>query len=653
MTEERTGPVDFPARVSRYGRNEPLPERHALRAGPLTAVLESGDLRYIKLGDDLIVLRLYAAVRDRDWNTIEPKYLTYEMQQDDEGFRVRFSAEHQAGDVNFRWDGMIAGAADGVITVTMDGEALNDFLKNRIGWCVLHPMELAGVAASTETPDGQVKGTFPDLIAPHQPFIDMTAISHATPSGGEVTIRFEGDLFEMEDQRNWTDASYKTYSTPLRLPYPAEIKQGDRIWQRVTIQAKGTSAEPDADKGPMRVTVDAAGGRRLPAIGLGLAGHDAPLDERDVALLRAINPAHLHVVLDLTKTNWSDRLALAAAQAGALDAALVVEAVAGADGAGLGELAANLKTIVVPVDSVLVFRDTDVVTNNPVLKAARDAFAAAGLTTRIGGGSRAYFTELNRATLPLDGMDVVSYTLNPQVHAFDNASLTESLAAQAETVRSARAIAGERPLAVGPITLSPRFNPNATSGGAEIAGDHLPPSVDYRQPSLFAAGWLTGSINALGNAGADRLTYFETTGWKGLIERRDHPLRIPGFHSWPGMAFPIYHVLAAVGEFAGGDILPVTISDALRVQALALASGARRRVILANMTDDRDVVALELGGVGQGMMRRLDESTVHLAASDPESFRATGESIAASGSVLTIELPPFGLAVIDAELTSS
>ena len=45
------------------------------------------------------------------------------------------------------------------------------------------------------------------------------------------------------------------------------------------------------------------------------------------------------------------------------------------------------------------------------------------------------FTELNRATLPLEGMDVVGYTINPQVHAFDNASLTESLAAQAETPR--------------------------------------------------------------------------------------------------------------------------------------------------------------------------------------------------------------------------
>lgn len=42
-----------------------------------------------------------------------------------------------------------------------------------------------------------------------------------------VISEFEGDVFEMEDQRNWTDASYKTYCTPWgcpsRLSSPAAI----------------------------------------------------------------------------------------------------------------------------------------------------------------------------------------------------------------------------------------------------------------------------------------------------------------------------------------------------------------------------------------------------------------------------------------------
>lgn len=644
MSEVRTGPVEFPARVSQYGKDEPLPRRYELRAGPLTAILEGGDLRYVTLGNDTIVLRLYAAIRDRNWNTIEPKHLAYEIDRNDDSFTVRFVAENVAGDVDFQWDGLITGSADGTITATMDGFARGDFLKNRIGWCVLHPMSLAGVAATVETPDGTVDGLFPDLISPHQPFIDMASIAHEVPSG-KVVIRFEGDLFEMEDQRNWTDASYKTYSTPLRLPYPAEIKKGDRVWQRVTIEAEGKRAELPPAGEPVRVAVDMSRGRPLPPIGLGASGHGSPLADEDVALLREIRPEHLHVVLDLGKAGWQEQLEQAVEQAEALEAALEIELIV-ASGADLERVASLIAGLDVPVERLLVFPGDGMVTNEEVLNRAREALAAAGVVTQVGGGSRAYFTELNRATLPLEGMEVAGYTINPQVHAFDNASLTESLAAQGETLRSARAIAGDLPIVVGPITLRPRFNPNATGSDAVLEPGAPPPSVDERQPSLFAAGWLAGSVNALGNAGADALTYFETTGWKGLIERRDHPLRVPGFHSWPGMIFPIYHVLADIGEFHGGELLPVAVSDALRVQALALRDGQRLRVILANMSDASLQVELTLPG-GETTVRPLNDETVYLAASEPRAFRASGEPLGEVKDALTLDLPALGLVTID------
>ena len=235
MSDQHLSERELPERVGQYGRHDPLPKRFDLRAGPLTAVLEGGDLRYVKLGGDMVVLRLYAAIRDRNWNTIEPRFVSYELDRQEDGFTLRFSAENVSGDVDFAWQGEITGTPDGAITATMDGAARTGFLKNRIGWCVLHPMELAGTDATVETPDGTITGSFPDLISPHQPFIDMQAISYQTPGGAEVVIRFEGDLCEMEDQRNWTDASYKTYSTPLRLPYPVEIEEGERVRQRVTI----------------------------------------------------------------------------------------------------------------------------------------------------------------------------------------------------------------------------------------------------------------------------------------------------------------------------------------------------------------------------------------------------------------------------------
>jgi hypothetical protein len=477
----------------------------------------------------------------------------------------------------------------------------------------------------------------------------MRSIAHGTPSGGEVTIAFTGDLFEMEDQRNWTDASYKTYSTLLRLPYPAPIARGEQVRQSVTITARGGQPTAHSGDDSVAVSVDLEHGHPLPPIGLTAAGHGEPLSDVELSLLRALRPAHLHLVLDLGKDGWRWKFATATAQAEQLNASLELEVTGAAGSAGWDDLVQALAQSGIRVSRVFVYPAGSLDSSAEELRAAKEAFRSSGISTQIGGGTRAYFTELNRASLPLAEMDVATYTINPQVHAFDNASLTETLAAQAETVRSARAIVGERPIVVGPITLAPRFNPNATGSEAPLPEGTLPPSVDYRQPSLFAAGWLAGSINALANAGADALTYFETTGWKGLIERSDHPLRVLAFHSWPGMVFPLYHVLADVAEFADGDVLPVSVSDPLRVQVLALRDGHRVRLLLANMRDEDATVAVDLAGLQDATQRALDANTVFSAGSDAGAFRVSATPVANTGD-LTVTLPPFGLVTIDGNL---
>ena len=41
----------------------------------------------------------------------------------------------------------------------------------------------------------------------------------------KLNFKFEGIKFEMEDQRNWGDASYKIYSGSLLDPFPYLIKK--------------------------------------------------------------------------------------------------------------------------------------------------------------------------------------------------------------------------------------------------------------------------------------------------------------------------------------------------------------------------------------------------------------------------------------------
>ncbi len=78
-------------------------------------------------------------------------------------------------------------------------------------------------------------GHFPDLISPHQPFKQIQQVQHRINNKFEAIVHFAGDEFEMEDQRNWTDASFKTYCTPLDLPFPVNVPAGTEIAQSITL----------------------------------------------------------------------------------------------------------------------------------------------------------------------------------------------------------------------------------------------------------------------------------------------------------------------------------------------------------------------------------------------------------------------------------
>jgi len=97
--------------------------------------------------------------------------------------------------------------------------------------------------------------------------------------------------------------------------------------------------------------------------------------------------------------------------------------------------------------------------------------------------------------------------------------------------------------------------------------------VDPRQMSLFGAGWTAGSVKYLCESGAASLTYYETSGWRGVIELESGAPLPERFRSLPGGVFPLYHVLADVGEFAGGEVIPSESSEPLRVEGLVLQPG--------------------------------------------------------------------------------
>jgi D-apionolactonase len=273
----------------------------------------------------------------------------------------------------------------------------------------------------------------------------------------------------------------------------------------------------------------------------------------------------------------------------------------------------------------LVFAQGESVTPSSVIEAAHRVLPS------VGAGTDANFTELNRQR-PTTALDWLVYSINPQVHAFDNASLVETLPVQTVTLACARTFAGGARLAVSPVTFKMRVNPAATSPET----DTLASRVDARQMSLFGAGWTLGSLRALAEGRAHSVTFYETTGALGVMERAGDSV------------YPLYHVLADAGEFAGGDVLRVTSSHPLLSDGLALRRKGRLRVLIANYTDQTRRVRVR-GLNGRFLHKSLDENSAVYAMTDPQGFRAdTGTPVETVGGELLLDLFPYAVVRLDA-----
>ncbi len=606
-------------------------------------------LRYIRWREYEVLRGIYVAVRDRNWGTVEPRVHGLRVDDGGESFRIQFEVECRQDPIDYFWNGLIEGTAAGTVVYRMEGHARTSFLRNRIGFCVLHPIaECAGQPCTVEKVDGSVEhGVFPEFISPHQPFRNIRAITHTVQPGVTAEVRFAGDVFEMEDQRNWTDASYKTYCTPLELPFPVRVKAGERVEQTITLRLRGEPAHfastvPDTE---LVVKADSAAvGRKLPKVGLGYAAESPPPTPREIERLRALRPAHIRVDLRLSRDDHGALLQKAVQQARELNAA-IEGAVFVTDEADrqLGAFSRLVEDLQPEVSHWLVFHESELSTSDRWVRLARRHLKGA-----VGGGTNANFAELNRGR-PRQPGDVVCYSANPQVHASDNDSLIETLAGLRDTVRSARQFSGQARLAVTPITLRQKFNPVATSAEQAPRPGELPPTVDPRQATLFGSAWTLGNLQALTEAGADSLTYYETTGWRGVMElERGSPLP-EKFPSIPGGVFPLYHVFADLAEFAGGRVIPLRTSRPGILACLVLQKQKQHCVLLANLSDRvRNALVLDWGLGDAVRLRMLDEQKLEWAVTDPESFRRErGPEIENPSSGLKVALPSYSYVRID------
>jgi hypothetical protein len=463
-----------------------------------------------------------------------------------------------------------------------------------------------------------------------------------------VRFDFEGDLFEMEDQRNWTDNSFKTYCTPLALPWPKDARAGQEIRQAVTVSCMGAPAERSEANAAVaagtRLTLGEPLGVGLPPIGLGMASHGKRLSERELDLLKALKLSHLRAELHLGDEGYVQQLDEAARVARTLNCSLELALFVTDAAEGELEVLAGRLPAGIAIARVLVFHEREESTDGRWVRLARERLRAAAPDVPFAGGSNAYFTELNRSRPEIAAMDAITYTLNPQVHAFDELSLVETVQAQAETVLSARSFSDGKPVFVGPITLRPRYNANATEPEPEPAPGELPSAVDPRQMSLFGAIWTLGSVKYLAESAAAALTYYETSGWRGVIETSEGSPTGTPFPSRPGMVFPLYHVFADLAACRPGELVTCRSSDPLRAEGLAVRLPDGLRVLVANMTGHEQRVSIGALPPSRAALRVLDEGSAETALVEPERFRTSATPLERTGDEVTLTLAPHATA---------
>ena len=139
--------------------------------------------------------------------------------------------------------------------------------------------------------------------------------------------------------------------------------------------------------------------------------------------------------------------------------------------------------------------------------------------------------------------------------------------------------------------------------------------------SLFGAGWTLGAIKHLAEQRAARATFYETTGWLGVMESEAGPPLPERFPSRPGQVFPMFHVFADVNEFRGGEVLPSRSTRPLAVDGLVLAGAIQARSCWP--ISRRKIVEIRIDGLGrQARIRRLDATNALQDAEAARRFRA-------------------------------
>lgn len=546
-----------------YGTSQPPAPSEEIVLGGLSFMVEGATVRHIRYRGVEMLRSVGFLVRDRDWGTLSP-ILTEVSRSTLDGFQLELRATFTSGatlpvTINLAAD-------ERSLTITARGAPDGVFETNRAGFTILHPADVAGCAAQIGHSGGVIEtASFPDLIDPWQPFQDIVSLQHDR-AGLRVLCELTGDTFEMEDQRQWGDASFKTYNRPLALPWPYVIEKDQVLEQSVKLTWTEVSERSDIPSVPK---VDEA---TFPETALVLTAQDAERLSQTPSDITSVGPQRLLCHIDAALGETEAQIACFARLQAVLpdilyDAELICCFLPSVKDELVDMRAAMIETGFAP-DSVLVCPSVDRQSTPPGSEwpdcpPLKDIHAiAAEVFTDLsrGGGMVSFFPELNRKRPPLEHLDFVSHGLCPIVHAADDISVIETLQAIPHITRTAKSFIGDVAYRIGPATIAMRKNPYGTRTIPNPKRERVAMADDDpRHSAQFGAAYVVGLATALAAADIAVWTPAAVYGPRGLEG-------------------PIVKAIAALAKCANEPVRTAEIRDG--VATLKLGD----RVFRANLT---------------------------------------------------------------------
>jgi hypothetical protein len=524
------------------------PDTQRVEHAGFTLDIARSAIRNITYQGAQIIDLLYTAIRPWDWSTLDPEEHTE---------NVEISGENCIVTINDRINDSLHGKLvltlqpNGKFTIDYQLTGLADFEINRWGVCFcLHTGDWMGstVTASGNTYsllkeispqrviDGVTQGLFPASNDMH----------FVAPDKRSLKVISTGKVLEAEDQRNWTDNTYKIYSGSLAEPRPFIIEKGAEWEQRVEFEVTPPAALiPDGSK------IIAKEIAALPRIGVQFNGEPLlPSDDLEKALF-ILDIDHIRINEESLS---AQKIATVSKSGLALEAALLSPN----SGDGLLQEVEHLSNRVPAGSRLLIHREGRGIVQT------QDLPKNTSLNSYI-PGSDAYLVDLHRNEYNFG--DAVSYSMAPTVHSTDPETIFKTLYTQKESIEFAKKFVAPQ-VSVSPITFSTRGNPE-TGHLRENRINFAQPAMAEQIKELSAAAWTLGSVFALASAGAYSGTWHELFGEHGVIYNEGSAIKFS----------PTFHALSALGAHHAHEI---TIATSLDGSWVAFEDRESRKMVVAS-----------------------------------------------------------------------